>query len=214
MHYNGIAHAINCGGTGEYELHLINGNIAYSDKNGFKQLTSTGHDKAPCLSSDNKLVVFLRENPNKLIESDMGGPIAQVNLWIIGIDGTGERLVLEGLFNKNPKYDLSDIEIPQFSPDGKNIYFIGSAGAVTGSVRSASITDGKMKTVTLCKAFIVIPTGEYKGDLIVLEHNYWMGGGSYDWWYLITPEGKEIGIVGPDIETVQEFLKTYTKQKT
>jgi hypothetical protein len=41
-----------------------------------------------------------------------------------------------------------------------------------------------------------------------------MGGGSYDWWYLITPEGKEIGIVGPDIETVQEFLKTYTKQKT
>ena len=35
-----------------------------------------------------------------------------------------------------------------------------------------------------------------------------VGGGSYDWYYLLRPNGKEVGVVGEDPET---FRATYIK---
>ncbi|PYO88565.1 MAG: hypothetical protein DMD66_07250 [Gemmatimonadetes bacterium] len=42
--------------------------------------------------------------------------------------------------------------------------------------------------------------GSYAGALLVEQHRYFVGGGSYDWVYLIGPDGKEIGTLGDQSE--------------
>ena len=42
-------------------------------------------------------------------------------------------------------------------------------------------------------------------------HRYFIGAGSYDWFWLVRPDGKEIGPVGEDVENFKaNYLKTET----
>jgi hypothetical protein len=45
----------------------------------------------------------------------------------------------------------------------------------------------------------VITSGEYQGYLALQQHRYFIGGGSYDWYWLFTPDGKEIGPLGEEL---------------
>lgn len=54
----------------------------------------------------------------------------------------------------------------------------------------------------------VVPGGEFAGCLLATQHRYFLGGGSYDWYYLLRPNGKEVGVVGDDTEI---FHATYVK---
>ena len=54
----------------------------------------------------------------------------------------------------------------------------------------------------------IVPSGEYKDCLLVQQHRYFVGGGSYDWFWLVRPDGKELGPVGEDTEN---FLATNVK---
>jgi len=51
----------------------------------------------------------------------------------------------------------------------------------------------KEKFVCDAHSVEVIQSGEYRGDLAVMRHKYFIGGGSYDWYWLMTPDGKEVG---------------------
>jgi hypothetical protein len=57
----------------------------------------------------------------------------------------------------------------------------------------------------------VVPFGEYRDHLLVQQHRYFLGGGSYDWFFLFTPGGKEVGVVGEDISN---FISLYVDGKT
>ena len=46
----------------------------------------------------------------------------------------------------------------------------------------------------------VVPSGEYAGCLLVTQHRYFIGGGSYDWYYLVRSNGKRLGAVGEAID--------------
>ncbi len=39
---------------------------------------------------------------------------------------------------------------------------------------------------------------DYRDLIIVNKHKYFVAGGSYDWYWLINAEGREIGPLGPD----------------
>ena len=52
----------------------------------------------------------------------------------------------------------------------------------------------------------VVGAGEYRDCLLVRQHRYFIGGGSYDWFWLLRPDGKEVGPVGGDTEN---FKATY-----
>jgi hypothetical protein len=52
----------------------------------------------------------------------------------------------------------------------------------------------------------VVPSGEYKDCLLVQQHRYFVGSGSYDWYWLLRPDGKEVGPVGED---TSNFEATY-----
>ena len=90
-----------------------------------------------------------------------------------------------------------------FSPDSKTVYFVGSAWVTTGALHGVNIDGSNERFIeganTLEK---VIDKGDYKGDLVISQHRYFLGGGSYDWYYVFTPEGKEVGPLGDDLKTV------------
>ena len=57
--------------------------------------------------------------------------------------------------------------------------------------------------------FKIVSKGENKSYLIVNQHRYFIGGGSYDWYWLISPEGHEEGPLGPEITKDQiDFIES------
>ena len=44
----------------------------------------------------------------------------------------------------------------------------------------------------------VVQSGGHAGCLIVRKHKYFLGCGSYDWYWLIDPQGREIGPIGEE----------------
>jgi len=69
-----------------------------------------------------------------------------------------------------------------------------------------------MRKRLLLFLFQVILGGEYAGCLLVNRHRYFLGGGSYDWVWLLTADGKEIGPVSDGSEEgVKMFKEMYVK---
>ena len=80
------------------------------------------------------------------------------------------------------------------------------AWAVSGAVHVVDTTNRKERYLLPGSDVKVVPSGEYKDCLLVLQHRYFVGGGSYDWYWLLRPDGKEVGPVGEDTEN---FEATY-----
>lgn len=56
----------------------------------------------------------------------------------------------------------------------------------------------------------VITKGTYKGYFIINEHRYFVPpGGSYDWYWLVTPNGKNDAPLGEEVTNEQrDFLES------
>lgn len=76
------------------------------------------------------------------------------------------------------------------NPDGSGEKLLGG-GNETKIVVSARENDPKY--------------GSCKGYIVTNQHNYWWFGGSYDWWYLFTPDFKEVGPLGDDFDYFTEM---------
>ena len=87
-----------------------------------------------------------------------------------------------------------------FSPNGKKVYFTTDAWSTSNAVHSVNIDGSNEHFVVAGRSFKVIPTGEYAGYLIVKQHEYCVYGGSYDWFWVFTPEGERLGPVGTKME--------------
>jgi hypothetical protein len=46
---------------------------------------------------------------------------------------------------------------------------------------------------------------------VVSQHRYFLAGGSYDWYWLVTPEGREVQAVGESEAALKEFRATYAE---
>jgi hypothetical protein len=99
---------------------------------------------------------------------------------------------------------------PQFSSDGRKLFFETSAWATSDAIHMVDLETRKEQFVTDGNALQVVPSGEYKDHLLVTKHKYFIGGGSYDWVWLVTPDGKEVGPVG---ENAKNFKETYLEKK-
>ena len=60
------------------------------------------------------------------------------------------------------------------------------------------VSDGSM--------FKVIRDGRYRGNLVMLKHKYFLCGGSWDWLYVVTPNGVEVGPIGTDADDLDSAL--------
>jgi len=183
------------------------------------RLTASGKDRGPVLSQDGKKVVFLRKSDREAHGEhgdDSGSAILADQIWIVDIDGENAKILVR---DRNPddrghdKWRGEDViahiedDTLQFSPDGKRLYFISSAWVTAGALHSVNVDGTDERFIASANTLKVIGKGEYTGCVIVSQHRYFLTGGSYDWYYVFTPEGKEIGPLGDDLDAVDwEFL--------
>ena len=101
---------------------------------------------------------------------------------------------------------LAGFSKPQFSTNGRFVFFLSDAWATSGALHVVDTTNGKEHYVCPGLDFEIIASGEYRDCLLVAQHRYFIGGGTYDWFWLLRPDGKEVGPVGEDTEN---FKATY-----
>jgi hypothetical protein len=64
---------------------------------------------------------------------------------------------------------------------------------------------GKEQFVAPGNSLEVISRGEHKGRLIAEQHKYFLGGGTYDWFWVLEPDGREAGPIGEDVSSFREL---------
>jgi hypothetical protein len=120
-------------------------------------------------------------------------------IWIFNIEQKKEQLLVNNVFScSKPTEMIIDPKQLTFSPDSKTLYFLTSAWATSGAVHAVNINEAVERYLLPANSLAVATDEEYKGNLILNQHRYFIGGGSYDWYWLFTPEGKEIGPLGEE----------------
>jgi dipeptidyl aminopeptidase/acylaminoacyl peptidase len=182
------------------------GNICISNANAeAKALTSSGHDSEPALSPDGKWIVFVRTIPGKNISTGSGDSPA-TELWQIRADGKNPTALVRAKDSDKIESVLAGFSKPQFSTNGRFVFFLSDAWATSGALHVVDTTNSKEHYVCPGLDFEIVASGEYRDCLLVAQHRYFIGGGTYDWFWLLRPDGKEVGPVGEDTEN---FKATY-----
>jgi hypothetical protein len=186
------------------KIFLKSGNIYFiQDNNQTLQLTSAGLARSPILSPDKKSIAFIKVGTDPLPEQCRN--FADTNsrygkqIWIIDVERKKERLLVN--YNFACAKPMEMIIAPHhltFSPDSKTLYFLTYAWTTSNALHAVNIVDAKQRYLLPANSLAVATDEEYKGNLILNQHRYFIGGGSYDWYWLFTPEGKEIGPLGEE----------------
>src|SRR4051812_38055552 len=188
---------------------VINGNIQFADNSGkITALTSSGRDSTPVLAADGKWVAFVRKVDGKKIATG-SDEVEPTELWQVRIDGKEPSVLLHCRDSQKPESVIAAFENLQFSTNGKLLYFVTPAWATSGAVHVVDTTNRKERYLFPGSDLKVVTSGEYKDCLLVQQHRYFIGGGSYDWFWLLRPDGKEVRPVGED---TSNFEATYGKK--
>jgi WD40-like Beta Propeller Repeat len=177
------------------------------------QLTASGKDEQPVLSPDARTVVFVRRTPEKMVETGLG-PAEATELWSIRVDGTQANRMVVGRSATKMDNVLADFHDPNFSRDGSRIFFLSAAWATSAAVHVVNVKTGAEHFVCPGNSLEVLHQGRYAGHLMVTQHRYFLAGGSYDWIWLFTPEGREVGPVvdenDPDVQArLEDFRRMW-----
>lgn len=184
------------------------GNVQFTNKAGqTTALTSSGRDSGPVLAPDGKWVAFVRKVDGKKIAT-ASDEVDPTELWQVRTDGKEATLLLKCREFQKPESVIAAFETLQFSTNGKLVYFVTPAWTTSGAVHVVDTTNRKERYVLPGNNVKIVPSGEFKDCLLVQQHRYFIGGGSYDWFWLMRPDGKEVGPVGDDTEN---FESTYGK---
>ena len=184
------------------------GNIQLTDKAGqTTAITSGGRDSGPILAPDGRWVAFVRKVDGKKIATG-SEEVEPTELWQVRTDGKEASLLVKCRAAEKPESVIAGFENLQFSTNGKLLYFVTSAWATSGAVHVVDTTNRKERYLFPGSDLKIVASGEYKDCLLVQQHRYFIGGGSYDWYWLLRPDGKEVGPVGEDTEN---FDATYGK---
>jgi hypothetical protein len=102
---------------------------------------------------------------------------------------------------------LIDEKSLTFSGDGKKLYFLAHAWATSAALHVVDI-ESKTRTFLLPanQLISVLRSGDYADHIIVQQHRYFLGGGSYDWYWLFTPDGREVGPIADSEDGVNYFM--------
>lgn len=185
------------GAAAAHTVSAVDGRIVLEGR----PVTTGGRDADPVLSPDGKRIVFSRSVPGRPLTDCSGAEeIAQrIELWTVGANGTGARRLLGLRPDKDMGKTICAFDNAQFSSDGRRLYFETPAWATSGAVHVYDFGSGKerlfkpgggLKVLNRCK------DRDYRDHLIIGQHRYFVFGGSYDWAYLFSPDGKEIGPLG------------------
>ena len=108
-------------------------------------------------------------------------------LWQVRTDGKEATLLVKCRASEKPESVIAAFENLQFSTNGKLVYFVTPAWATSGAVHVVDTTNRKERYLFPGNGLKAVASGEYKDCLLVQQHRYFIGGGSYDWYWLLRP---------------------------
>lgn len=183
--------------------------VVIDDKSTPRTLTTSGHDSDPVLSPDGKRVVFVRSVGGKTLDdcsADMN-KAKPVELWTVNADGSGAKKLLGLHSAKDMHAVVCAFNAVQFSSNGQRAYFETPAWATSGAVHVYDFKSGHERFFTDGDDLTVLSScmsDQYRDALIMAKHRYFAFGGSYDWYWLVSPAGKELGPVGENTSAAKD----------
>jgi Tol biopolymer transport system component len=169
------------------------GNIVYTDVHGkTTQLTNSGVDAFPSLSPDGRMVVFVRTVKGEPVSTGSSEGLP-TELWVTDIRTLKAEMLVASKQAEDMKEVLAGFTYPQFSVDGKRIFFLSAAWATSDAVHCVDIASKRQRFVTDGNSLEVIRSGALKGKLRINQHRYRKGiGGAYDHDYIFSEDGIEV----------------------
>jgi len=175
-----------------------------------KAVTHSGQDSDPVASPDGKRIAFIRNTGKQLNCQANGAESDNVELWTVNADGTGARKLLSVKSDNDMKKTVCGFQSMQFSSTGGLLYFETPAWATSGAVHVYDFGAGKEHFVVDGDDVQVLAKcaePDFRDKLIVTQHKYFVFGGSYDWPWLISPQGKTLGLIGGDDVDLNAVVK-------
>ena len=167
------------------------------------KLTHTGQNYTPVLSPNGRFIAFVRIGKTPMPERCTHFANTHTSngeqVWIIDIKQHQEKLLVEPHYACGiPTKMILDPKDLAFSPDSKTLYFTTSAWTTSGALHAVQVDGKHLRYIMPANVVKIVMEGEYKGHLLVSQHRYFVQGGSFDWFWLFTPTGKEVGPVGEE----------------
>jgi len=190
----------------------VNGNIVFTDATGrSSRVTESNSDSDPGLSFDGRSVVFVRETPNHKVDTGMGD-VEETELWIARLDRKeAPRRVLVGHPGNvlpGPGMVLAGFSNPQFSPDGRRVYFMAAAWATSAAIHMLDLKAGTTVFLFPGLGVEVIKGGKYRGFLIGTKNPVTEDRGRDTAYWLLDPNGKEVKRIGEREDDLARFKGT------
>jgi len=190
------------------QVEVRGGNVYYTDARGHTiRVTGSGVDHDAALSPDGRTIVFVRDTsvPARFEEPANDHP-TQRQIWIASTNGSdAPRLVFSQTVVLKDWSEYVSFSAPTLSPDNRFVYFSIPLSATEGGLIQLDINTKQTLLLTSALTYWVIGTGPFEGDLVVQVKKPLDDGFSRYYW-LISPEGRELGLVGESELEVQEFL--------
>lgn len=191
-------------------VEIQDGNVVLKTGKRVDRLTNSKNDSDPVLSPDGTLVVFTRgtvsEDPTDGCRPDAK---ARAGLWSVRTDGKDERQLIKARSASEPRDQLCGFLNKQFTADGRQLYFESPAWVTSGAVHSYDLKTRRERFIAPSNSFYLVTScevPEYRNTLIVNQHRYLIGGGSYDWYWLLSADGrKELGPLGESTANFEDF---------
>jgi len=177
------------------------GHIFFERDGARTQLTTSEQDSEPVLSPDGSFVVYTRQShaPGKDDDDQFCDTSSTTDeLHQIGIDGANDKILLRGRKGDGGA-QLCGFHDKQFSSDGRSLYFLTPGWATSGALHVYDMRKQSEKFLIPASDLVVLSfcNNKYKDNLVILDHRYFVFGGSYDWYWLFDPTGKrQIGPLG------------------
>jgi len=94
---------------------------------------------------------------------------------------------------------------PRLAPDRQHLYFMIMLSATENAIVKVGIESGQYEVICNAIEYFLMDSGRYKGDLVVEKKKYLPEGISQLFW-LVSPEGEELGYVGASEIDAKRFL--------
>jgi len=188
------------------------GNVYFEDAAGrARQITSNGLDSDAALSPDGRYVVFIRKTtvPCGFDEPLSANPV-RTQVWEASLDPiAAPRVVFAGIVHAS-QHSYCSFSRPQLTSDNTHAYFLIGLSATENAIVRLNLRTGTAEEMSRVFGGVilyhVVSAGPYRNDLVVQKKHYLPAGVSQLFW-LVDPEGKELGYVGETEADAQAFLK-------
>lgn len=170
-----------------------------------RPLTRSGSESDAVLAPGGRTAYFVRSATDTEPPDRFDG--AADEIMTVDTSGAAPHVLLTFKGSDEPERNLRGFGGLTLSPDGRTLYFNTTAWATSGALHALDLVTGKERFVTSSIGFFVATRQPYAGNLVVAKHKYQPTGGSYDHWWLVTPDGKEIRDVAPDERTAKRLFR-------